>query len=114
MAPHKPQQHKGPAAAKATTKASTATRVGKAKAAPVKTSITVAGQGGPAGKLMALQRSLMNQVELRTNAQDIWAKIHKNRPKNTKKAYDGKAREFVDWCEGKRFANGFMAAPRSI
>ncbi|KAK3364185.1 hypothetical protein B0T25DRAFT_421549, partial [Lasiosphaeria hispida] len=30
-----------------------------------------------------------------------------NRPKNTKKAYDRKAKEFVDWCEDRGFPDGF-------
>ncbi|KAK3346031.1 hypothetical protein B0T25DRAFT_571196 [Lasiosphaeria hispida] len=50
----------------------------------------------------------MSQAELWTNAQEVWAKIHKNWPKNTKKAHDRKAEEFVDWCEDRGFPDGFM------
>jgi hypothetical protein len=61
------------------------------------TSITItaaAAAVSTGSKLDRAEIDAANNAELRTNAQNILSTIHTYRPKNTKKTYDPKQRDF--------------------
>ncbi|KAM7192130.1 hypothetical protein V8F33_008555 [Rhypophila sp. PSN 637] len=81
--------------------------------APTGLSITVAGSAGteqpwagqkvPVAEIAAPARAIINNAELRTNAQNILTMIKAARPKNTVSAYEPKQEEFQRFCWRKQY-----------
>jgi hypothetical protein len=53
-----------------------------------------------------VERTAVNNAELRANAQNILSVIHETRPKNTLSAYEPKQREFEEFCLRKQYSDG--------
>jgi len=92
-------------------------RLRAAAPAPAALSITVAGPAGTEQPLAGQQktrttiaaapeRAIINNAELRANAQNILTMIKAARPKNTATAYEPKQEEFRRFCRRKQYQDG--------
>ena len=69
------------------------------------TTVRIPATASPAG-LQRVERNVVNNAELRANAQHIVSIIHTARPENTSSSYDPKQREFQEFCRSKQYHNG--------